>query len=122
MTIQEFENIFQPTSAKALATYGPHGINVVPVSVSQYHDGEVILFNFFMNKTAENLLAVPECSLVVWNGTQGTQMKGKVSYESTGELFESYRASMSLEFPDRTLQAIIRIQDIVLSDISLPKV
>ena len=41
--------------SKALATYSEYGLNVVPVSVLRMIDEDIILVNYFMDKTLKNI-------------------------------------------------------------------
>lgn len=93
----------------ALATDGPHGLNVVPISVFEVVDGEVRICHFFMKKTIENLAANPIAAFSVWAGLTGVQLRAVVSIEVDGPLFAEYEARMKECFPERTLQAVLRL-------------
>ena len=60
--------------AKGLATFGPHGIHAVPVSVVAVEGNKIYLYNFFMNKTVDNLYSESEVVLNVWSGLEGVQV------------------------------------------------
>ncbi len=104
--------------ARALATTGPHGTNVVPVSVIDVVEGCVYLYNFFMGKTIENLLAQPQVALTCWKGLEGIQLKADAAYITTGDQFATAATTMKARFPDRTLSGIIALTPTVVFDIS----
>src|SRR3989338_2963476 len=64
-----FTNILKSTletaAAKALATNGPEGINVVPVSMIRVNENDIWLFEFFMDKTAKNAEAGKKAVLTI---------------------------------------------------------
>jgi hypothetical protein len=121
----EVQTFITNASAKALATSGTAGLNVVPVSVILAVADQVILYNFFMDKTAANI-AAPDTpvSLAVWEGLQGVQLRATATMHTSGELFTAQQADMQEQFPDRTLTSIITLQPTELFDVSVgePKV
>jgi predicted pyridoxine 5'-phosphate oxidase superfamily flavin-nucleotide-binding protein len=104
--------------ARALATTGPHGVNVVPVSVVHVTDEAIHLYNFFMGKTVENLLVEPAVALTVWKGLSGVQIKATASYVTSGEVFEAAVATMKVRFPERTLSGVIILTPMSIYDTS----
>ncbi len=74
--------------AKAMATNGPSGINVVPVSMIKVADEAIWLFDFFMDKTVKNIQTEPKVALTAWTGMTGVQIKGVITYITSGEDFE----------------------------------
>lgn len=92
---------------KAMATTGPHGVNVVPVSVVELRGDAIHLFDFFMGKTVENLTAEPQVALAFWSGLTGIQIKGTAEYVAAGELYDAAVAEMAERFPERTLSGVI---------------
>jgi hypothetical protein len=121
----DVQTFIKTASAKALATSGTAGLNVVPVSVISVVADQVILYNFFMDKTAANI-AAPDTpvSLAVWEGLQGVQLRATATMHTSGELFTAQQADMQEQFPDRTLTSIITLQPTELFDVSVgePKV
>ena len=93
----------------ALATSGPEGLNVVPLSVAAVHNDEVLLYDFFMRKTRKNLQTNPQATLACWNGFSGLQIRAAAKYETDGELFQAAASEMAERFPERTLYGIIRL-------------
>lgn len=108
----------EQAEARALATTGPHGINVVPVSVAEVVGEEVYLFDFFMRKTVDNILVQPEVALVCWKGFGGVQIKAVASYEKEGPAYEGEVLKMSNLFPDRKLRAVIRLKPWAVYDVA----
>ena len=95
--------------ARALATCGSAGLNVVPVSVVTKEDNSLILYDFFMGKTVVNINATGEVALTAWDGLVGIQIKGQACYESSGDSYNKAVTVMRGRFPERTLRGIIRI-------------
>lgn len=75
-------------AARALATNGPHGVNVVPISMARATENEIWIFDFFMGKTMQNIEADPEVAISFWNGLRGVQIKGEVTVHADGPVFE----------------------------------
>lgn len=93
--------------SKALATYGPHGLNVVPVSTIRVVNGKIWLINYFFNKTVENILADKNVSLVGWKGFDGFQVKASVSHLTEGPLFDEAKAWVAELLPDRIVKGLL---------------
>jgi len=104
--------------ARALATYGPHGVNVVPVSVVKVEGENIYLFNFFMGKTAENLQSDTSVALTCWLGLEGVQIRATAEYITEGDMFDAATTEMKERFPDRTLKGIIKLTPSAAYDIS----
>lgn len=107
--------------ARALATCGPHGINVVPVSVVEVVDSGIHLYNFFMGKTIENLIVEPQVALTCWKGLQGIQVKAEAAYLTAGALFDVAAVQMKERFPERTLDGVIALTPTQIFDVSADK-
>lgn len=94
--------------AKALATQGPSGLNVVPVSVVEVYDDTIYLFDFFMKKTRANVLTPQSpVSLVCWSGPVGVQVRAEATYCDRGDVFDSARERMLVAFPKRFLKGVL---------------
>ncbi len=104
--------------AKALSTVSDEGVNVVPVSVVEVVGEEIQLFDFFMKKTAENIIKNPGVALACWKGLCGVQIKAIARYETEGSLFSEAVASMKERFPERTLKGVIILKPERIFDIS----
>jgi len=102
----------------ALATNGPHGLNVVPVSVVEVKDDEIHLYDFFMRKTAENIQSESVVALTCWSGFSGFQIKAEARYDTTVEVYEQAVLAMKERFPERTLRAVIRLRPNAIYDIA----
>lgn len=106
---KEIIQIITDSESAALATTGPHGLNVVPISVFEPRKGEVHLYDFFMNKTAENIKTESNVTFICWKGYAGVQIKAEAKYEAFGSDFDAAVVEMKERFPDRTLKALIRL-------------
>lgn len=104
--------------AKALATMSQGDINVVPVSTVKVVDDAVILVNYFMGKTLENIQDNPEVALVCWKGLGGYQIKGTVDYETDGERFIAIKNWVSEILPERIVKGILVLHPREIFDIS----
>lgn len=92
---------------KALATIGPAGLNVVPVSMVSAEGDNLLIYDCFMEKTKENMKADPRAALVAWEGAAGVQVKGAVAYEESGEHFERHFQALQAAHPDRKLCGVV---------------
>lgn len=52
-------------NGKALATNGPNGLNVIPVSTIFTEGNNIVLVDYFMKKTLQNILENKNVSLAV---------------------------------------------------------
>lgn len=93
--------------SKALATTGPNGLNVVPVSTIRVVDGRVWLMNYFFKKTIENIVAEPRVSLVGWKGFDGYQVKGNVLYVTEGSQFDDAKAWVAQNLRNRVVKGLL---------------
>lgn len=119
MTIPtDIKKAIKEAEARALATAGPHGVNVVPVSVVDVTDDQVCLYNFFMGKTIENLKADPEVALCCWKGLIGIQIKARATYITSGSAYEAAVMTMKARFPERTLAGMITLMPTHIFDVS----
>ena len=106
-------------TSKALATTSAQGlINVVPVSSIRVVDGRIILVNYFMGKTLDNILAHPEVALVAWKDMIGYQIKGTAHYETSGALFDEVVKWVTETIPGRVVKGIVSITPTELYDIA----
>lgn len=121
MLTDNIVHIIANAEAKALATSGPHGVNVVPVSVVEIRGNSIYLYNFFMGKTIENLSAEPEVSLAVWSGLEGVQIKASVTCVKEGSIFKTATEQMKERFPERTLHCIVVLTPHTIYDVSADK-
>lgn len=109
----------EEADAKALATYGPAGLNVVPVSVVTLNPTTIQLYNFFMDKTVTNIAVNREVALTAWRGLHGVQVRGEVEYVTAGQAFETAVNEMRTRFPERTLRGVILIAPTAVFDVSV---
>lgn len=106
-------------TAKALATTGPQGLNVVPVSTIKIEEGKIFLVDYFFNKTRENLQNSTEVSLVGWTGLQGSQVKAHHIYHTQGKVFEQTVAWIAALHPERTVCGVVELTPTEVFDISI---
>lgn len=117
LSLEQIEQLLQSDS-KALATSGKHGLNVVPVSTIRVVDGKILLMNYFLHKTLENILENPQIALSCWKGLKGCQVKGIVEYMDTGEVFEEARQWVQDNVSNRTLKGLMVITPESIYDVS----
>jgi len=118
MLSQKIISAVTNAEAKALATYGPRGINVVPVSVVAVTQESITLYDFFMGKTIENILSDSQVALSCWSGLSGVQIKGAGSYITTGAEFEKATTQMLEQFSTRVLKGLVKIIPVAVYDVS----
>ena len=87
---QRIKEIFEKQRIIVLATATKKGIpNVVPVGRKRIIDDETILISDqYLNKTVKNIKDNPRAAITVWDKTEGYQIKGTVSIETSGPRFE----------------------------------
>lgn len=112
------KTILETATAKALATTCPENINVVPVSMIRVNESDIWLFDFFMNKTVQNVRTSRICALTAWEGMQGIQIKGEITYLTEGDVFNESVAWVRTQNPDRTVKGLLVIQPTAIFDIS----
>ncbi len=117
---QVIEGILQADS-KAFATNGKHGINVVPVSTIRIVDNKILLMNYFLGKTLDNIAENPQIALSCWKGLSGYQIKGTALYVVAGDIFKEAKEWVEKNVSNRTLKGLLVITPENVYDIS-PKV
>jgi predicted pyridoxine 5'-phosphate oxidase superfamily flavin-nucleotide-binding protein len=87
---QRMKEIFQMPQAAVVATATKEGLpNAVPVTMKKIIDDETVLVaDNFLNKTLENMKGNPHVAITFWDKTEGYQLKGTVSVETSGQIFE----------------------------------
>lgn len=116
------ENFLLKAESKALATLSLGGvINVVPVSTITIKDGKIILVNYFMEKTLENIISNKNVSLVAWTKMMGYQIKGTIEYITEGDVFDEVVVWVKEILPDRLVKGIIAITPVEVFDIAPTK-
>lgn len=107
-------------TSKALATYGPQGINVIPVSTVRVVDNTIFLFDYFFNKTKDNLLHGDSSVMVTfWLGLKAYQIVSEAEYITQGNVFDDMVVWDSKIHPDRIVKGIVAITPIQICDISI---
>ena len=87
---QRMKEIFEKQRPIVLATATQNGIpNVVPVAMKKIIDDETILISDqYLNKTRKNIEANPRVAITIWDKTEGYQIKGTATMETSGPRFE----------------------------------
>ena len=101
-----------------LATQGPKGLNVVPISVWEVQGDEIFMFDFFMHKTAENIKTESAAAITCWRDFVGLQLKVEAVYETEGADYDAAVVRMKEQFPDRTLSGLIRLTPVEVYDVA----
>ncbi|MCA9363070.1 pyridoxamine 5'-phosphate oxidase family protein [Candidatus Kaiserbacteria bacterium] len=114
----KISDIVRTAKAKALATVGDDGVNVVPVSTIKVNDSSIWLFDFFMKKTTENIKENKSVGLACWTDLTGVQIKAEVEYVNEGELFTEATAWVKNECPDRVVKGLLILTPTQICDIS----
>ena len=92
---------------KVLATIGPDGPNVIPLSMVVVDEERLVVCDCFMDKTVNNLAKDNRVAMSFWTGFAGVQLKGSVSYQTEGETFDRYVLWLKNKHPDRTLRGVL---------------
>lgn len=103
--------------AKALATQG-NPVNVVPVSTIKIRDNKIILVNYFMGKTLENIKNNPDVALACWKGLEGCRVRATAEYITEGPLLEEIKVWVKEILPDRTVRGLLILEPKEVYDIS----
>lgn len=107
--------------SKAIATFGNGAINVVPVSTINIVEEEIVLVDYFMEKTVSNILENENISLVAWKDLFGYQLKCKARYEKEGKLFSEMVDFVKQTLPDRVVKGILILKIEEVFDIAPTK-
>lgn len=118
---KNIEKFILNSTAKALATLGKNGLNVVPVSSLKVVDDEIWLINYFMDKTVENIKENNKVALVCWNKMFGYQIKGEVEYFENGEKFDEAVIWIKEILPDRIVKGLVVLKPEEIFDIAPTK-
>lgn len=118
---KHIEEFILSAEAKALATYSNDNLNVVPVSSIKIIEGKIWLINYFMDKTLSNILENRSVALVCWRKMMGYQIKGVVSYVTSGQDFDEAVKWIKSVLPDRVVKGLIIITPNEIHDISPTK-
>jgi predicted pyridoxine 5'-phosphate oxidase superfamily flavin-nucleotide-binding protein len=114
-TIRE---VLTTAAAKALATNGDMGINVIPVSMIKVNNDTIWLFDFFMDKTAQNLHTDSRVALTAWTDMKGVQIKANANYNTEGAEFAEAVSWVREQNPARVVKGLIILTPTKIHDIS----
>src|SRR3989338_9774420 len=115
------ERLVLSADAKALATYSEGNLNVVPVSSVRIDNGKIVLVDYFMEKTAQNIQKSSLVALVCWKGMHGFQIKGSCEYIKSGSQNEHIYLWARQLHPERTVRGILIIDPLEIYDIAPDK-
>lgn len=115
---QRIKEIFEKRRVVALATASRDGMpNVVPVGTKKIIDDETILISDqFMDKTLKNMKENPHAAITFWDTLEGYQIKGVVSYETSGRRFEE--AAKWVEKIGRSMNPPLKSKGVVIFKIT----
>ncbi|OPY91066.1 MAG: Pyridoxamine 5'-phosphate oxidase [Syntrophus sp. PtaU1.Bin208] len=87
---ERMQELFNKVQTIVLSTATGDGIpNAVPVGAKKIIDAETILISDqFFKKTLQNMKTNPQASVTYWEGSEGYQLKGTVSIETSGPRYE----------------------------------
>lgn len=108
----------EQATGKALATATPGCLHVVPVSTARTDGEKIILVNYFMGKTLQNIKSNPDVSLAFWKGLEGYQIKARVEYVTSGDTFKSIKDWVAEILPDRIVKGILILTPYEVYDVS----
>jgi predicted pyridoxine 5'-phosphate oxidase superfamily flavin-nucleotide-binding protein len=111
-------DVLTHAEAKALATNGSSGINVVPVSMIRVLPDSVWLFDFFMEKTVQNVQEHNAVALTAWTDMAGIQLKADAEYLTEGDVFDEAVQWAKTQNPERVVKGLIVLRPTALFDIS----
>ena len=115
---EQMIDIIENAEGKALATATPGCLHVVPVSTVKVKDNKIILVNYFMGKTLENIHVNPDVSLACWRGLEGFQIKANVEYLTDGDEMDAMKLLVAEILPDRIVQGILVLTPYEVYDVS----
>ncbi|MEX0913270.1 MAG: pyridoxamine 5'-phosphate oxidase family protein [Candidatus Paceibacterota bacterium] len=99
--------VIEGADNKVLATIGEDGPNVIPLSMVIVDGDDIIVCDCFMDKTVKNLSHDSRAAMAFWKGFVGVQIKGHISYETSGEHFDRYTKWLKGKHTDRTLRGVL---------------
>jgi predicted pyridoxine 5'-phosphate oxidase superfamily flavin-nucleotide-binding protein len=115
---QKVRSTITSATAKALATHGQYGINIVPVSMLNITDDTIWLFDFFMNKTVSNIKTDTSVALTAWTDMVGLQIKGEAEYVTEGSMFDAAVLWVKTQNPNRVVRGLLVVKPTEVFDIS----
>jgi len=110
--------ILNNADGKALGTITEEGVHVVPVSTIKLEGDRILLVNYFMNKTLENINKNPKVSLAFWRGLAGYQVKANTEYVTEGEAFNTIKEYVAGILPDRVVKGVLVLTPTAVYDVS----
>lgn len=119
---KHIEQFILNADSKAIGTISSDGIiNVVPVSSIKIIDDKIILVNYFMDKTLQNIISNNQVSLAIWSKMIGYQIKGTAEYSTEGAIFNEIVLWIKETIPSRIVKGVIIISYTEIYDIAPSK-
>ena len=111
---ERMKELFDKVPTVVLSTVSEDGTpNAVPVGAKKIIDDETILLSDqFFSKTLANMKANPRVAVTFWEESEGYQLKGFVTIETSGQRFEDTarwieKRSEEIGFPVKSKGAVI---------------
>lgn len=117
--LQQIKNFLLVAEAKALATNGSEGLNVVPVSTIKIENDHILLVDYFFSKTRKNLQQPQTVALTAWSDLKGYQVKATVEYLTEGKIFNNTVTWVAKQHPERIVYGVVRLSPTVIYDIGI---
>lgn len=111
-------DLIEHAEGKALATYVPGCLHVVPVSTVRIEDDKILLVNYFMGRTLRNIQENPDVSLACWRGLSGFQIKANVEYQTSGAVFDLVVSWVAKSLPDRIVKGVLVLDPYEIYNVS----
>ncbi len=117
---KEIQDFIISSESKALATIGTDlkSLNVVPVSTIKISGDKILLVNYFMGKTLENIQNNSRVCFTCWKGLSGYKVNATVEHITEGEIFDSIKTWVAEILPDRTVRGVLILTPTDIFDIS----
>jgi len=116
----EIEKFILGADSKALATIGTdlQSLNVVPVSTIKISGDKILLVNYFMGKTLENIQNNPHICFTCWKGLAGYKINAIAEHITDGKVFDGIKSWVAEILPDRTVRGVLILTPTEIFDIS----
>ena len=113
---QDMKDIMEKSKIYIIATASRDGKpNGVPAGAKIISDDEIMIVDYLMNKTRENIAENPVVSITCWDLEvhYGYQFKGEARVETSGELFDKaveLRKARSNDELELTVKAVVVVK------------
>lgn len=106
------KTIFEKTAFMALSTADKNGVPNVAVIASKriIADDTILTIDTFHNKTLSNIKENDLIALALWQGKESYQIKGKATYHTSGDVFETGKNWILESKPNKIVKGVIEIK------------